>query len=202
MLPINVILIDDEPEAISRLNRLLTLFKEISILASATDPDQGIQKIMELQPDLVFMDVEMPGKSGFDVIEAVTAKGFRPKYIITTGYDHYILKALRSQAFDYLIKPVDVDELREMLKRFSQEQKSKKEKLESYLQSLANENGLSKRETEVLPYLLKGQQSQEIAESLFISKNTADTHRRSILHKLGMKDTKELMYKINILTSF
>lgn len=193
---IKTILIDDEPEAINRLRRLLKHFTEIEIIENDTDPLSGTEKIIVYKPDLVFIDVEMPGRSGFEVIEIVAQKGVKPKYIITTGYDHYMLKAIRAQAFDYLIKPIDVDELKEMLDRFIHEHKSKKEQLESNIHVLAKEKGLTQREAEILPYLLKGQTSESIAESLFISKNTVDTHRRRILHKFNIKSTSELIYKL------
>lgn len=194
---IKTIIIDDEPEAINRLRRLLKHFTEIEIIENDTDPVSGTEKIIDYKPDLVFMDVEMPGRSGFEVIEIVAQKGFQPKYIITTGYDHYMLKAIRAQAFDYLIKPIDIDELREMIERFLTGHKSKKEQFDCHLQILATKKGLTQREAEILPYLLKGQTSESIAESLFISKNTVDTHRKQILHKLNVKSTSELIYKIS-----
>ena len=190
-------IIDDEPEAINRLRRLLNHFDNIEIVDTETDPQFGILKVIENKPDLVFLDVEMPGKSGFEVIEEVSAAGFKPKYIITTGYEQYMLKAIRAQAFDYLIKPVDIDELKDLIIRFSKEHRSAREQLETTLQQLADTNGLTEREKEILPYMINGQTSDRIAAALYISKNTVDTHRRKILHKLRVKSTAELIAKLS-----
>lgn len=106
----NVILIDDEPDAIESLSIMLKEFAEgINIVGTASSAIEGIKLINTKKPDLVFLDIEMPHASGFDVLEGVVKRNFQ--VIFTTAYDHYAIKAIKANAIDYLMKPIDIDEL-------------------------------------------------------------------------------------------
>ncbi len=99
-----VIIIDDERLARNELRKLLMEHPEVEVVAEATNAAEGIQKIDELQPDLIFLDIQMPGKTGFDMLAELEKS---PHVIFTTAYDEYALKAFEVNALDYLLKPID-----------------------------------------------------------------------------------------------
>lgn len=98
------IIIDDERLARVELSRLLKNHPEIEIIAEASNVDEAIGKIESLKPDLIFLDIQMPGKTGFDLLTELTRT---PKIIFTTAYDEFALKAFEFNALDYLLKPID-----------------------------------------------------------------------------------------------
>jgi len=98
------IIIDDERLARTELRKLLQEFPEIEIVDEASNAEEGIQKIENHNPDLVFLDIQMPGKTGFDLLAELD---HAPQVIFTTAYDEYALKAFEVNALDYLLKPVE-----------------------------------------------------------------------------------------------
>ncbi len=114
---ISALIIDDEKRALNGLKLLIeTHLREISPIYTALGSAQGLAKIHMHQPDLVFLDVEMPGMTGFEMLEAL--KDTRINVIFTTAYDHYAIRAIRFSAIDYLLKPIDVQELKAAVQRF------------------------------------------------------------------------------------
>jgi two-component system LytT family response regulator len=93
------LVIDDERLARTELIRLLEPFKEIEIVGEAVNADDAHNKISELNPDVIFLDIQMPGKTGFELLEELDSV---PKVIFTTAYDEYALKAFEYNALDYL----------------------------------------------------------------------------------------------------
>lgn len=110
------IIIDDERLARSELKRLLAPIKEIDVIAEAVNVDDAIEKITQLKPDLIFLDIQMPGKNGFDLLAQLDNV---PKVIFTTAYDEYALKAFEVNALDYLLKPIEPKRLEEAIRRIS-----------------------------------------------------------------------------------
>lgn len=102
--------------------QLKTHFPEVAVCALCASADAGIKAIKELQPDIVFLDIEMPVKNGFEVLKAFEDPQF--DVIFTTAYDKFALKAFKFAAFDYLLKPIDVDDLREALDRYHKKKKT------------------------------------------------------------------------------
>ncbi|GBD92359.1 response regulator protein TmoT [bacterium BMS3Abin04] len=191
MNKLNCILIDDETEALDRLESLLTKFEFINILAKIDSAENAVKQIIELKPNLVFIDVEMPRKSGFDIINEVRDLNVNPKFIFVTGYNQYAIKAIRAAAFDFLVKPVDIDELKEALDRFYETQIGKESK--SVPKEFIEKHNLSEREVEIIEYLMTGKSSKQIADELCISKQTVDSHRKHILEKTKFHSTTELV---------
>jgi len=114
------IIIDDERLARTELRKLLQDFPEIEIVDEASNAEEGIQKIENHNPDLIFLDIQMPGKTGFDMLSELDHS---PQVIFTTAYDEYALKAFEVNALDYLLKPVEPRRLAdavEKLKRSTQ----------------------------------------------------------------------------------
>jgi two-component system LytT family response regulator len=99
------LLIDDERLARNELRRLLTAFPDIEIQDEATNAGDARKKIATLQPDLIFLDVQMPGESGMELLESLEAPV--PEVIFTTAFDEFAVKAFELNALDYLLKPVD-----------------------------------------------------------------------------------------------
>src|SRR3954465_11163746 len=108
------IIIDDERLARSELKKLLSDYPEIEIVAEAANASEGIEKIENLNPDLVFLDIQMPGKTGFDLLAELDRA---PHVIFTTAYDEYALKAFEVNALDYLLKPVEPKRLSDAIQK-------------------------------------------------------------------------------------
>ena len=115
---ITVIIIDDDLGSIQKLQNDLLAFSEVRILDTATTAELGKRHILKYQPDLVFLDVELPDMSGFDLLDDIR-DDILPnlRVVFYTVYDKYILDALRASAFDYLLKPYLIDELAALIER-------------------------------------------------------------------------------------
>ncbi len=125
--PITVVIIDDEPEAIVNLKMHLELIAGVEIAGTATRYQKGIQIITEHKPDLLFLDVEMPGKNGFELLSEIEKRGLRNGLTVVfhTAYDKYTIQALRESAFDFLLKPPTPAEVNETIRRFRETMISK-----------------------------------------------------------------------------
>ncbi len=111
---IEAILVDDEIKALHSLTWELTNFSdEITVGASFTDPIEALHYLESHTPDCLFLDIEMPSMDGFQFIQKMTNKNF--PVVITTAYNQYALKALKNEAIDYLLKPIDSDDLHETI---------------------------------------------------------------------------------------
>src|SRR5688500_1445637 len=108
------ILIDDERLARTELRKLLQDFPEIEVVDEASNADEGLQKIENHNPDLIFLDIQMPGKTGFDMLSELD---HAPQVIFTTAYDEYALKAFEVNALDYLLKPVEPRRLADAMEK-------------------------------------------------------------------------------------
>ncbi|WP_229213549.1 LytTR family DNA-binding domain-containing protein [Duganella sp. BJB488] len=115
-VPISVAIVDDEPLARLALKARLAHRPGFELVAEYRDGDTAVQGLAALRPDLVFMDVEMPGRSGLEVLRALPADS-RPMVILVTAYDSFALQAFDLAALDYLLKPVDDDRFDEALER-------------------------------------------------------------------------------------
>lgn len=113
---IEAVLVDDEIKALHSLSWELTNFSdEITVGASFTDPLEALRYLEDHTPDCLFLDIEMPAMDGFQFIQKMTNKNF--PVIITTAYNQYALKALKNEAIDYLLKPIDSDDLQETINK-------------------------------------------------------------------------------------
>src|SRR4026208_1747050 len=108
------IIIDDERLARAELKKLLQDYPEVEVVDEAANADEAINKIDSLQPDLVFLDIQMPGKTGFDMLAELERA---PHVIFTTAYDEYALKAFEVNALDYLLKPIEPKRLADAIQK-------------------------------------------------------------------------------------
>src|SRR5262245_54293416 len=112
------LIIDDEPSARARLARMLAAHPAaVSVIGEARDGLDALEKISDLRPDLVFMDVEMPGLNGIQVLQAMPESARPPLVIFTTGYDQHALAAFEANAVAYLLKPIEAERLAQAIDR-------------------------------------------------------------------------------------
>jgi DNA-binding NarL/FixJ family response regulator len=188
MRPLRTIIIDDERFACERLKKLLLPFKNIQLIDYFTNGLKGVEAIIKNKPDLLFLDVELENSiSAFDIISQIDNIPERPHIVLVTGYPQYSIKAIKHNVFDYLLKPVDVDELEDTISRLINQ-------IDIFSNSILKEfEYLSNREKEVLKCVVQGKRTNEIAEQLYLSVNTVNTHRRNILKKTGCRSLIDLI---------
>jgi two-component system LytT family response regulator len=136
MEPLKAILVDDELSSLQNLQQKLTEFcPEIKIIAMSQKPEEAIFLIKHHNPDVLFLDIEMPRISGLRILDEL--KDIRSEIIFTTAYNHYAIEAVRISAFDYLVKPIAVEELQSAVQRLvTQQNKQVFEKLDVLKRSL------------------------------------------------------------------
>lgn len=138
-MQIRTILIDDEELACKRLRKLLGKYDDVKIIDEARNGNEAIEKIETLRPDVIFLDIQMPGLDGFDVVRRLTVKPF---IVFATAYDEYALKAFEENSVDYLLKPIEqkrLDAAMEKLRRLFDASKLKlSENVERLLSQIAS----------------------------------------------------------------
>lgn len=117
------IIIDDERLARQELKNLLAVHKEIEVIAECNNAESAREKIAELNPDVIFLDIQMPGKTGLELIEEVSVL---PDVVFVTAYDEYAIKAFEVNAYDYLLKPVSPERLAETVKKLTLKESSER----------------------------------------------------------------------------
>jgi two-component system LytT family response regulator len=138
MEKIKAILIDDELNSLQNLQQKLEGFcPDVAIVAVTQKPEEGILLIRQHQPDVVFLDIEMPRMSGFRMLEELGEYDF--DIIFTTAYNHYSIDAIRISAFDYLVKPIGIEDLQQAVERLSKSlNRQTKEKIDILKKSLSD----------------------------------------------------------------
>jgi two-component system, LytTR family, response regulator len=126
------LIVDDERLARQELKNLLSSIDDIEIIGEATNADEAEEMIEDRMPDLVFLDIQMPGKDGFQLLEELT---FVPRVVFVTAYDEYAIKAFEVNALDYLVKPVNPDRLNEAIQKVRENIQLDQQKEEFLIQS-------------------------------------------------------------------
>lgn len=141
------ILIDDEEIARNRLRRLLQRHSEyFEIIGEAQNGNEALSQIEKLRPDLIFLDIEMPGLNGFELLKRLD---FQPIVIFCTAYDHYALQAFETHSIDYLLKPVEPERLLLTIEKL-EKTNHQHQNLQSFLQTI--EQYLPKKEVTSIPF--------------------------------------------------
>lgn len=201
---IQALIVDDHKMVIEGLKLLLQNQQEIKVIGSALNGERGIEKLTELKPDVVLLDINMPGMNGIDTCKKMMELQPKVKIIaISMHKEGSLIKLmLANGAQGYVLKNAGQNELIEAIKQVHQGKK--------FLDDTVNDiilNGLTKaqekkqspfpslsrREKEILKLILNESTTQEIAEKLFISFGTVETHRRNMLLKTGARNTAGLV---------
>ena len=193
---VRVLIIDDEKHCCDNLQwQLKTYCPEIEVMAVCNNAEKGLQQIHHYQPQLIFLDVEMPGMTGFEMLEVLTEINF--DIIFTTGFDQYAIRAIKFGALDYLIKPIDKDELLEAINKFlNRTQRDSLKQLNALLTHIRKSNDLSLQKI-ALP-TLHGYELVPLNNIMFCesSSNYTDIHLNNGQHMLisrTLKDIEDLL---------
>ena len=139
---IKALIIDDEPLARSIVKEYLQEHNEVEIVQECNDGFEGIKAIMQHQPDLIFLDIQMPKINGFEMLELVDQK---PAVIFTTAFDEYAIKAFEAHAVDYLLKPFNKERFSKALEKFFSAAPAQKKNTDQLLQAVSNLPSQSER---------------------------------------------------------
>ena len=147
-MSIRTIIVDDEPLALEELAFHLKSFEDIEIVAQGVNGIEAEQLIRRYHPDLVFLDIQMPGKDGFQVARGVSDGEYMPHIVFVTAYDRYALKAFDVNAIDYLLKPVEEQMIERTIQRVRKQRESTsdmRDRLETLLRSFDASTILSQK---------------------------------------------------------
>ena len=197
--PITVMIVDDHEMVRRGACSYLEAQPDISVVAQAGSGEEAVRLAQEQIPDVVLMDLVMPGMDGVEATRKVKNASPRTQIIILTSFhqDEYIFPALQAGAISYLLKDVKAAELLEAIRRAAQGEATLHPKIAARViktfQDLANEEAspftaLTEREMEVLKLIAKGYSNEKIAEQLVISLGTVKGHVSNILSKLHLVD--------------
>ena len=142
MKQLTAIIVDDEQKARNLLEKLIKEVSDLNVIAKAESVNQAFQLIITSQPDIVFLDIEMPNKNGFELVRMLKKASLIPIIVFITAYDKYAVEAFRCAAFDYLLKPVDKADLLNTINRIKQQtgQQSFHSKVDLLFDSLNQKN--------------------------------------------------------------
>jgi DNA-binding NarL/FixJ family response regulator len=198
---IRVVLADDQPLVRTGLRMILSDQEDIEVVGEAADGAQAIDICAERNPDVVLMDVRMPGVDGIDATRAVTAVADPPRVLVLTTFDldDIVYDALRAGASGFLLKDAPEERLITAIRVVADggslfAPSVTRRLIEEFSRRRAPSRGpeafgsLTDRETEVLAHLARGESNAEIAAALFVTENTVKTHVARLLMKLGLRD--------------
>jgi two-component system LytT family response regulator len=111
------VLIDDESKALDVLSYLLKATGKVEVIAKETNPNMGLRQVMIHQPDLVFMDIDMPEKNGLEVLKELNELQCKSKVIVVSAHDEFVFEAFKNSAIDFLLKPVMINDLNQLMVR-------------------------------------------------------------------------------------
>jgi DNA-binding NarL/FixJ family response regulator len=207
-MTVSVCLVDDQTLVRQGIRSLLELSDDIRIVGEAVDGKQALQLIPQVKPDVVLLDMRMPGMSGLDVLNALSALGNMPPTIILTTFDddQLVLAGLKAGARGYLLKDVSLQQLVDAVKEVAsggslvqpvvtQRLLTGLERMHNEFTSLDRPDPLTDRETEILRLMAGGYSNKEIANSLGVAEGTVKNHVSNILSKLGVRDRTRAVLK-------
>jgi DNA-binding NarL/FixJ family response regulator len=193
--PIGVLLVDDHLVVRQGLRAFLEVQDDIVVVGEAGDGDAALALILELQPDVVLLDLQMPGMSGVEVLQAMRARGAAARVLVVTSFTQpeAVLPAMRAGAAGYVYKDVEPASLAQGIRSVHAGQTLLADDVAAVLVaggagSSSGSSGLTEREGDVLRELAQGRSNREIARALVVSEKTVKTHVSNILLKLGVQD--------------
>jgi two-component system, NarL family, response regulator NreC len=209
MNKIRILLADDHPLVRSGLIKLLEPFKEFVIIGEAGDGEEAVAMTKKLEPDVVIIDLSMPKLSGVEATKLIRKNSPSAKVLVLTMHDNeeYVYQILKSGAGGYMLKSSGRDDLAKAIHAVARGDRFFSPRvseivMEAYLRKSESRNEvpkndndlpLTKREREILQYIADGLNNSQIAEKLFISARTVETHRTNIMQKLDIHDAANLV---------
>ncbi|MHB0875030.1 MAG: response regulator [Anaerolineae bacterium] len=194
---IRVIVVDDHPVVRHGLVSMLHWEKDIDIVGEAADGPEAVRLILERRPDVVLLDLRLPGLSGVEVMRQAHAQAPEVRFLVLTTYytDEYIGPALAAGAHGYLLKDVTPEELAQAVRLLMRGGAPLEPRVAARMLELASderrEDELSAREMEVLQLLASGASNKAIAGQLALTENTVKSHISRIFDKLGVQNRAE-----------
>jgi DNA-binding NarL/FixJ family response regulator len=198
---IRVLIVEDQTLVREGIRSLLSLSPEIEVAGEAPDGESAIEQLPAIAPDVVLLDVRMPGLSGIQVLERLSAEGRLPPTIVLTtfGDEALVLEALAAGAKGFLEKDVSLDGLVRAIRAVDSGESAvvpvldspaarSAKSLSADFPSLDPPDALTERERDVLRLMARGQSNREIATALSVAEGTVKNHVSSILSKLGVRD--------------
>ncbi|MBI2759051.1 MAG: response regulator transcription factor [Chloroflexi bacterium] len=203
MMKIRILLVDDHAVLRAGIRALLDMQPDIEVVGEAGEGQQAVTRVRELQPDVVLMDVGMPGLDGMAATRQIKEAYPQTRILILTQHENkeYVLPALKIGASGYVLKRAEGDELLTAIRAVHAGGTFLDPAIASLLADNARRgpgapsdpfDGLTDREREVLILLAQGKTYQQIAETLFISSKTVDFHRTNLMRKLNLENRAEL----------
>lgn len=205
---IRVMLVDDQTLVRQGVRSLLELSHDIEVVGEAADGTAAIDQVPALKPDVLLLDMRMPGKNGLEVLEALAADQVLPPTIILTTFDDedLVLAGIRAGARGYLLKDVALEVLLEAVRSVAAGRTLVKPAVTERLlkglgqistgfSALDQPDPLTERETEILRLMAGGYSNKEIANALSVAEGTVKNHVSSILSKMGVRDRTRAVLK-------
>ncbi len=202
---ISILLADDHPVILRGLRGLFEVYEDLRIIGEETDARKVVEAVARLEPDVLVMDLMMPGMSGMEIIREVAQHRPDTQIVVLSMYSNvaYVWEALRNGALAYVLKCADSEELVRAVREVNARRRYlspplSENALEEYARQ-AQQHGLdphdmlTNRERQVLRLAAGGNTSSRIAEQLHIGIRTVESHRASLLHKLGLRNQTELV---------
>jgi len=203
-----ILVVDDHPLVRFGVINQLKTCEDYVVVGEAEDGEDAIAKTKALSPDLVIMDIFMPGISGIEATKLLRKKYPSTRVLILTGFENedYVYQIIRSGAGGYVLKSVEKEELLDAVRAVLRGEKFFSPRIsklivENFIRKAEGQKNpiplddeiLTKREREILVHVADGLTNQQIAEKLFISARTVDTHRTNIMQKLNIHDVANLV---------
>ena len=203
---IRVCLVDDQTLVREGIKALLDLVPDIEVAAEAADGESALRVLAEIRPDIVLLDLRMPGLDGLGVLRALRAENRQPPTLILTTFDDdaLMLEAIRQGARGFLLKDVSLERLTEAIRTVATggtlmqpalTERLLRAALSADFPSLETPDPLTDREIEVLRLMTGGFSNREIADSLHMAEGTVKNHISNILAKLGVRDRTRAVLK-------
>lgn len=202
MSKIRIIVVDDHQLFREGIISLLSKNEDLEVVGEASSAEDLYGLLASTNPHIILIDITMPGINGLEAIEDCRSKFPDVRFIVLTMHaeGQYVVKAVRNGAFGYLIKNADENELIQAIKNVANGKKHFNSEISQLMignMAIEGESHkkLSDREMEVLTLVSEGQTTKEIAEQLFVSARTVETHRVNMMKKLKVQNTAELIKK-------
>ncbi|HZD16990.1 MAG TPA: response regulator transcription factor [Actinomycetota bacterium] len=202
---VKVLVVDDHEIVREGIRMVLATDPELEVVDVASSGEEAIDKVRECQPNVVLMDIGMPGLSGFEATRRIRESNPGTQVVALTVHDSegYVFQMLQAGATGYVVKRAPSEDVIQAVKRANQGEavlhpSVAKLLIKDYLARVAKGeetsfDQLSDREREILKLIAEGRTNREIAESLFLSIKTVQAHRANLMRKLGMHDRTELV---------